>query len=111
MKKFAVSLFAIAAAVSPAAIAETEVAVDIVYDSALLADADGAKSVIASIEAQAADACTYRAAFTYIKTVDQTCVDAVVAEAVTAIVAERQAEGLETAEEFASLTAIEVASL
>lgn len=111
MKKFAVSLFAIAAAVTPAAIAETEVAVDIIYDGALLSDADGAKSVMASIEEQAEDACTYRAAFTYIKTVDEACVEAVVGEAVSSIVAERQAEGLETAEEFASLATVELASL
>jgi len=112
MKKFTVSLIAFAAAVSPAAFADPqEISVDISYNGALLADSDGAKSVMASIEAQAEKACTSRSAFTYTKTVDEDCVEMVISNAVNAIVAERQAEGLDTAEEFASLATIELASL
>lgn len=112
MKKFAVSLIAFATAVSPAAFADsTEVVVDIKYDGALLVDAEGAKSVMKSIVAQAENACTSRSAFTYTKTVDDACVEMVISNAVNAIVAERQAEGLDTAEEFASLATVELASL
>ena len=112
MKILTVTLIALTTAVSPAAFADPqEISVDINYDGALLADAEGAKSVMESIEAQAKAACTTRSAFTYSKTVDEDCVEIVITNAVNAIVADRQAEGLDTAEEFASLATVELASL
>ena len=110
-KRF-VSFVALAVAFSPIALSESqEISVDIHYDAELLAEEDGAVYVIKSIESQARQACGYTLPVSFVKKTDQACVSDIMTKAVNTIVAERHAEGLDTADSFANRATIELAAL
>jgi len=112
MLKFSAPIIALALAVAPTAVADTtEVAVELEYDSAMLVTEAGAEEVISSLKSQAKDACAYRSSITFTSKIDRSCVKSVVAEAATEILAEREEAGLETADVFTRLAAVEYASL
>lgn len=112
MLKFSAPMIAIALAVAPTAAANTtEISVELEYDSTLLATEAGAEEVISSLNLQARTACTYRSSVTFVQQVDRSCVKSLLSNAATEIIAERETEGLETADTFARLAAVEYASL
>jgi len=112
MLKFSAPIIALALAVAPTAVAgSTDVDVELLYDSSLLATEDGAEEVISSLKEQARDACSYRSSITFTVSIDRSCAKEVIADAATKILAEREAEGLETAQTFAKLASVELASL
>jgi len=115
MLKIVTPLVALAAAIAPVAAADADAAKDITvefkYDNTLLADEAGAKTVIASLKDQAEAACTYRSSINFMETVDRSCAKSAVAIAAAKIVAEREAEGLETAAIFEQKATVQVASL
>ncbi len=112
MSKRFVPFVALAVAFTPAALADTtEVSVDIVYDAELLNEESTAIEVMNSVKAQARDACSFTTSISYTETVDAECVEDVVTKAVNAIVAERHAEGLDTADVFANRATITLAAL
>lgn len=112
MSKRFVPFVALAVAFSPATFADTqEVQVEIEYDSTLLADDASAETVMESVKSQARKACSYNTSITHIPSVDSKCTADVVTKAINAIVAERHAAGLETAEIFENRATITLAAL
>lgn len=113
MLKFVTPIAALAIAVAPVATAEEAetITIQFEYDSKLLADETSAESVLTSLESQAKEACTYTTQFASAKLIDRSCVKSSIAAAATKIVAEREAEGLETATIFEQQATVQVASL
>lgn len=112
MSKRFLPLAALAVAFSPVAFAEPkEISVELLYDGELLAEEAGAISVMKSLKSQARDACTTQTSLTYMDQIDHRCVKSVVSAAITKIVAERDAAGLETADVFAKRATIQLAAL
>lgn len=83
MRKTLVTLFAAAAFAAPFAQAEgTPITVELEYDATLLATEAGAKSVLKSIKAQAADACSFSAPVTRATMIDRECRNDLVEKAI-----------------------------
>ena len=104
MRKSLVTLLAAAACATPFAQAEgTPITVDFTYDSSLLANEAGAKSVLKSITDQAAEACTSAKPLTGVEIVDRTCRDDLVEQAIVKISAAAAEDGKEVTYVFASV--------
>ncbi len=104
MRKALVTLLAAAACATSVAHADgTPITVDLTYDSTLLATEAGAKTVLASITAQAAEACTVEKVFTGVELVDRTCRDDLVEQAIEKISLAATEEGKDVSYVFASL--------
>ena len=104
MRKSLVTLLAAAACATSVAHADgTPITVDFTYDSTLLATEAGAKTVLASITEQAAEACTVEKVFTGVELVDRTCRDEMVEQAIEKISLAATEEGKEVSYVFASL--------
>lgn len=113
MSKIVLPLAALAVAFAPTALANgpQEIKVEFEYDGSVLADDAGARSVLASLNKQAKDACTYNVPLFGFDAIDRRCAKDLVANAVSEIVAERNADGLKTAALFERKATVEVASL
>ena len=104
MRKTVATLIAAAALAAPFAQAEgTPITVQFKYDSTLLATEAGAKSVLKSIKAQDADACSFRAPVTGMPTLDRSCRDDLVEKAVGQIRVAALEDGHSVTYVFASL--------
>lgn len=104
MRKTLVSLFAVAALAAPVAYAKgTPISVTIEYDSTMLATEAGAKSVLATVTAQATEACSYRKPVSGAISFDRTCRDDLVEKAIGMIRLAALEHGQATSYVFASL--------
>jgi len=104
MHKTLASLLAVAAFVTPFAQAETKtVTVDLTYDRALLETESGVEIVLASLEAQAIEACTYASPLVGTPKHDKTCRDEILESAIAEIRRVSYEEGTVATSVFASL--------
>ena len=104
MHKTLATLLAAAAFAAPFAQAQsTSVTLELTYDRALLATEAGAKSVLDYVIEQAEDACAYYRPVTGAPTVDATCRDNVVEQAIAKIREDAEIEGTAATYVFASL--------
>lgn len=103
MRKSLAIIAAAAAFTAPFAQAETNpITVGMTYDAALLQSEDGAKEVLASLEAQATEACSYDSPILGTPKVDATCRDELVKKSIDAIRLASLEEGTRAAYVFAS---------
>lgn len=104
MRKTLATFLAVAAFSAPFAQAETNnITVDLTYDRALLETESGVELVLASLEAQANEACTYDSPLLGTPKQDATCRDELVRKAVAEIRRVSLQEGTATTSVFASL--------
>ena len=104
MRKALVTLLAAAACATTVSHADgTPITVEFAYDSTLLATEAGAKTVLASITEQAAEACTVEKVFTGVEMIDRTCRDEMVEQAIEKISLAATEEGKAVSYVFASL--------
>ena len=104
MRKTLATIAAVAAFTTPFAQAETNpITVGMTYDSALLQTEDGAKAVLASLEEQAIEACTYASPILGTPKHDATCRDELIKKSIDEIRRVSLQEGTEAAYVFASV--------
>jgi UrcA family protein len=104
MHKTLASLLAVAAFTAPFAQAEIKtVTVDLTYDRALLETESGVETVLASLEAQAVEACTYASPLVGTPKHDKTCRDEILKNAIAEIRRVSVEEGTAAISVFASL--------
>lgn len=104
MHKTLAALLTVAAFAAPFAQAESKtVTVDLTYDRALLETESGVKIVLASLEAQAIEACTYASPILGTPKQDKACRDEVLESAIAEIRRVSFEEGTEATSVFASL--------
>ena len=104
MRKTLATIAAIAALTAPFAHADSSpITVGMTYDSALLQTEDGAREVLASLEAQAVEACTYASPILGTPKLDSTCRDELITKSVDEIRRLSLQEGTEAAYVFASV--------
>ncbi|GAB5454521.1 MAG: hypothetical protein Hens2KO_07500 [Henriciella sp.] len=103
MRKSLATIAAIAAFSAPFAQADTsQLTVGMSYDPVLLQSEDGAKEVLASLEAQASEACSYDSPILGTPKVDATCRDELVKKSIDAIRLASLQDGTQAAYVFAS---------
>ncbi|MEL7040911.1 MAG: UrcA family protein [Pseudomonadota bacterium] len=104
MRKTIATLLAAALVVAPSAQAEgTPVTVEFQYDSEMLSTEAGAKQVLKSIKAQAAEACSFEMPVTRVETFDRACRKDLVEQAVGLIRLAAEEDGKAATYVFASL--------
>lgn len=104
MHKTLATFLAAAAFAAPFAQAQnTSVTLELTYDRALLATEAGAKSVLDYVTEQAEDACAYYRPVTGAPTVDATCRDKLIEQAIAKIREDAEIEGTAATYVFASL--------
>ena len=103
MRKTLYTIAAIAAFSAPFAKAETNpITVGMTYDPVLLQSEDGAKEVLAALEAQATEACAYDSPILRAPKVDKTCRDELIEKSIDAIRLASLQEGTQATYVFAS---------
>ena len=103
MRKSLAIIAAAAAFTAPFTQADTNpITVGMTYDAALLQSEDGAKEVLASLEEQATEACSYDSPILGTPKVDATCRDELVKKSIDAIRLASLEEGTQAAYVFAS---------
>jgi UrcA family protein len=109
MKKLIGSIIVAGTVLAPAAFAKSEkpVSLTIEYDTALLEDEATALELLASIEAQARNACMYNTGIQAGKAEDTACTSELVSGAVSQISAEQTRLGKATPAAFTSLAPAE----
>ncbi|MEM7639044.1 MAG: UrcA family protein [Pseudomonadota bacterium] len=104
MRKTLATLLAVAAFSAPFAQAEdNQITVDLTYDRGLLETESGVELVLASLEAQATEACTYASPLVGTPKKDATCRDELMKKAVAEIRRVSLEEGTAATSVFASL--------
>jgi len=104
MRKTLATLLVSAAVAVPFAQAETKaISVDMTYDAALLQTEAGVERVLASLEQQATEACTYASPLIRTPKKDATCRDELIKKAVAEIRRVSLEDGTVTATAFANL--------
>ena len=103
MRRTLAIIAAAAAFTAPFAQADTNsITVGMTYDAALLQSEDGAKEVLASLEAQATEACSYGSPLLGTPKVDAECRDELVKKSIDAIRLASLEEGTQATYVFAS---------
>lgn len=103
MRKLFAALTLSALVIAPVATAEKAVDVVIEYDTRLLATEDGAATILADIKRKARTVCKYQDSTSLYNTIDRSCFNAFVEDAVSQISAQAAANGQVATNVFASL--------
>ena len=103
MRKSFATIAIISAFAAPFAQADTSsISVGMTYDPVLLQSEDGAKEVLASLESQATEACTFDSPIVRTPKVDKTCRDELIKKSIDAIRLASLQDGTQAAYVFAS---------